>query len=278
MAQLAPFFRTVFTEVDGDGNVIPLAGGKLYTYVSGTTTPKATYTDQGGLTANANPIILDSGGGCDLWLDTTGAYTLLLTDSDDATIDTWNAVSAVPASVTGSYLPLAGGTVTGAITLAGNATASLHAVPLQQANSLIAAAIATEVTNRNSAIAAVALPDQDSHAGEVLKTNGTAASWSPVKDLVAPTTGTNGSTPLWGGLILKWGTTGSLTADTSDNTITFPTPFPTSCYAVVATASTSIAAGSSAVGQSTVHTFSASSFRINNEGATTTFTYFAIGI
>ena len=43
---------------DSNGN--PLVGGKLYTYVAGTTTPQATYTDTDGLTPQANPIILNS--------------------------------------------------------------------------------------------------------------------------------------------------------------------------------------------------------------------------
>jgi hypothetical protein len=38
---------------------VPLVGGKLFTYASGTTTvPLATYTDSTGNTANANPVIL----------------------------------------------------------------------------------------------------------------------------------------------------------------------------------------------------------------------------
>lgn len=40
----------------------------LYTYDNGTTTPKATYTDAGAGTPNANPIQLNSAGRCALWL------------------------------------------------------------------------------------------------------------------------------------------------------------------------------------------------------------------
>jgi hypothetical protein len=58
-----------------------LAGGKVYTYESGTVTPKASFTDFGAGTPNTNPVILDSAGEADIWLD--GNYTINLTDSDD---------------------------------------------------------------------------------------------------------------------------------------------------------------------------------------------------
>jgi len=54
-----------------DSNGAPLVGGKLYTYAAGTTTPLATYTDFGGGTANANPVILDSRGEASVWLGTS---------------------------------------------------------------------------------------------------------------------------------------------------------------------------------------------------------------
>lgn len=60
MATLSPF--PIFRFFDASGN--PLAGGKLYTYEAGTTTPLATYTDAGAGTPNANPIILDANGEC----------------------------------------------------------------------------------------------------------------------------------------------------------------------------------------------------------------------
>jgi hypothetical protein len=63
-----------------DANGAPLAGGKLYTYVAGTTTPLATYTTYTGATPNANPVILDSAGRASVWLG-VGSYKFVLTDS-----------------------------------------------------------------------------------------------------------------------------------------------------------------------------------------------------
>jgi len=63
-----------------DSNSLPLSGGKLYTYISGTSTPLATYTDATGSVAAANPIILDSYGQCQIWIG-TGTYRFNLTSS-----------------------------------------------------------------------------------------------------------------------------------------------------------------------------------------------------
>ena len=67
-----------------DSNGDPLAGGLLYTYTAGTTTPAATYTSSTGSTANSNPIILDSAGRTpsQIWLDSTSSYKLILRDSN----------------------------------------------------------------------------------------------------------------------------------------------------------------------------------------------------
>ena len=62
----------------------PLASGKLYTYVSGTSTPKAAYTDDAGTIAHANPIVLDSRGEAEIYW--TGVYDVTLKTSADVTI------------------------------------------------------------------------------------------------------------------------------------------------------------------------------------------------
>jgi hypothetical protein len=59
--------------------------GRLHTYTAGTTTNLATYTDASGGTANANPVVLDSGGAADVWLLPTSLYKLVLKDSTDTT-------------------------------------------------------------------------------------------------------------------------------------------------------------------------------------------------
>lgn len=90
MALLTPLPK--FQAFDSNGN--PLSGGKLYTYIAGTTTPLATYTDQGGGTPNANPVILDSRGEANVWLGTTNSYKFVLKTSADVTIWTVDSISA----------------------------------------------------------------------------------------------------------------------------------------------------------------------------------------
>ena len=76
---LAPYVR--IRELDANGD--PLAGGKLYTYRSGTSTPKQTYSDGDG-TANANPVVLDSEGSADVWIDDDEPYRFRLETSSGA--------------------------------------------------------------------------------------------------------------------------------------------------------------------------------------------------
>lgn len=78
----------VQTFLDNLGN--PLAGGKLYTYAAGTglTVPAATYTDRAGLSANTNPILLNSKGEAILYLTAGQVYDYLLTDANDVPVRT----------------------------------------------------------------------------------------------------------------------------------------------------------------------------------------------
>jgi len=79
-------------------NGVPLSGGKLYTYAAGTTTPAATYTSSSGVTAHANPIVLDSGGrvpGGETWLTDGTSYKFLLKDSTDVLIATYDNIVGI---------------------------------------------------------------------------------------------------------------------------------------------------------------------------------------
>lgn len=72
LAQVAvsPFKSPHVTFTDQNG--VALAGGCVFTYSGGTSTPLATYTDATGSTPNANPVVLDATGSANIWL---GPYT-----------------------------------------------------------------------------------------------------------------------------------------------------------------------------------------------------------
>ena len=76
---------------------VPLAGGLLYTYAAGTTTPLATFTTAAGTTANSNPIVLNSAGRLDneVWLTSTLTYKFLLKDSGGVTIATYDDIPGI---------------------------------------------------------------------------------------------------------------------------------------------------------------------------------------
>ena len=63
-----------------DDNGVPLAGGLIYTYLSGTSTPATTYTSSSGVTPNTNPIVLDAAGRVpeEVWLTDDVQYRLVL--------------------------------------------------------------------------------------------------------------------------------------------------------------------------------------------------------
>lgn len=97
-----------------DNNGIALAGGKVYTYDGGTTTPKATYTDYDGATPNANPVILDSRGEAGIWLS-EGLYKFVVKDSADSTIYTVDDLSNDPVSSTTDFAASTGAALVGRI-------------------------------------------------------------------------------------------------------------------------------------------------------------------
>lgn len=74
---------------------VPLVGGKLYTYAAGTATLLATYTDSAATSNNPNPIILDSRGEAEIWLELQ-AYKFRLTTSDDVEIWTVDNINTGP--------------------------------------------------------------------------------------------------------------------------------------------------------------------------------------
>jgi hypothetical protein len=141
---------------DNSGN--PLAGGKILTYIAGTTTPLATYTSATGATPHANPIVLDSAGRVPqtIWLDTGSAYKFVLTTAANVPIGTyddltgindlsiagvaWSEITSTPTTVAGygitnaltttaaasTYAPINNPTFTGTAQIPDNAPSSTN--------------------------------------------------------------------------------------------------------------------------------------------------------
>lgn len=82
---------------DNSGNV--LTGGKLYTYLAGTTTPAVTYTTNAGNVPWSNPIILDAAGRVsgsgEIWLSDGIQYKFILRDSNDVLIATYDNINGI---------------------------------------------------------------------------------------------------------------------------------------------------------------------------------------
>ncbi len=114
MTTLTPTPKQQIFGTDGT----PLVGGKIYTYSAGTTTPLATYTDAGGLTANTNPIILDSLGQASIWLTTLTSYKFSVYTSANVLLYTVDNIAAPVDYLTLASPPPIGNTTpnTGAFT------------------------------------------------------------------------------------------------------------------------------------------------------------------
>ena len=80
-------------------NGVPLAGGKIFTYTAGTTTPAATYTTSLGNVAWTNPIVLDAAGRVpgsgEIWLFDGTIYKFILKDSNDVLIATYDNITGI---------------------------------------------------------------------------------------------------------------------------------------------------------------------------------------
>lgn len=109
MAVLLTPPKLQFFDNSGD----PLAFGKVYTYAAtgGTfSTPKATFTTEAGDVENSNPVVLDSAGRANIWID--GSYDFKVTDANDVQLYTQLAVTAFSAvsSATDAYFESFSGT------------------------------------------------------------------------------------------------------------------------------------------------------------------------
>jgi len=91
---LSPLFngQTIFGPTG-----LPLAGGQIYTYQAGSSTPLATYTTNNGTVPNSNPIILGSDGKLpqELWLQFGYSYKFQVLSSTNVLINTYDNISGI---------------------------------------------------------------------------------------------------------------------------------------------------------------------------------------
>jgi hypothetical protein len=99
-AALLPWVKPQFFDAAGD----PVASGKLYSFVAGTTTPQPTYSDVSLTTANTNPIVLNAAGesATTIYLLPTG-YKFRLDDAANVPLWTVDHVEDVGAAFAASF-------------------------------------------------------------------------------------------------------------------------------------------------------------------------------
>lgn len=88
-----------------DGNGTPYASWKLYTYDTGTTTNKATYSDAGLTSSNTNPVVADSNGRIGAVYLAASRYKLVAKTSADVTLWTQDPVDGTLELVAAASAP-----------------------------------------------------------------------------------------------------------------------------------------------------------------------------
>jgi hypothetical protein len=78
----------------------PVSGGSVQVYTANTVTPANTWQDKAQTTLNANPIVLNAQGRCNIWLQQGNVYDFVVKDSLGATLYTIEDVSGALDSVT----------------------------------------------------------------------------------------------------------------------------------------------------------------------------------
>ena len=121
-----------------DNNGVPLSGGLLYTYAAGTTTPQTTYTSISGVTANTNPVVLDSAGRVpsEIWLTDAVSYKFVLETSASVTIGTYDNVTGNSSGIYAAFAAPTGSSLVGFIQSGTGAVATTVQAKLRESVSV----------------------------------------------------------------------------------------------------------------------------------------------
>lgn len=94
---MAYFLSPIGNDQQTDANGNPLVGGKIYTYIAGSSTPTATFTDNSTGTQQANPIILNSLGlpASPIWMASDVSVKFIIRDSADVLIRTIDNIAGI---------------------------------------------------------------------------------------------------------------------------------------------------------------------------------------
>lgn len=86
---------------------LPLAGGLLYTYQAGSSTPLTTYTSSDGTIACPNPIVLGTNGVAptEIWLTSGVSYKFVLATAGNVTLYTYDNIAGIPSSAALANVP-----------------------------------------------------------------------------------------------------------------------------------------------------------------------------
>jgi hypothetical protein len=183
-------------------NGLPLAGCKIFTYITGTSTPLGTFTDSTGTIPNPNPVTCDAGGFVNpgIWLIVGDTYRILVQDqfgvqqylvdgvvgvgggtlSLFSTPNTWTALQtfSAGASINGGNLT---GTFTGSPFFSGTPQFTFFTI----SNPTVIPNLNAQLWNGTSASAGGALTN-----GWVPVVSGAAAStWGPITTGILPGAG-----------------------------------------------------------------------------------------
>jgi hypothetical protein len=192
-----------------DANGAPYALGSLATYIPGTSTPKTTWSDAGATSANTNPIALDAAGSAVVYGD--GAYRLILYDADAVQVFDLDSTTLVSVAMA-------------PVVIAPDLASARDAMGITAA---IDAEAAARVSADNAEAAARAAADTAetarAEAAEATLTTNLAAEVARAEAAEAAISGSVGTFK-----------TGNAVSDSFGNfTVTFPSAFPTSVFAVI---------------------------------------------